>query len=62
MNGYPEGKGAQRTLISAEEVWKDGKHLFTRPNADDDRDDARRTQTHLEQIQANADFREIATL
>jgi predicted ATPase len=56
----PEGKGAQRTLISAEEVWKDGKHLFTRPNADDDRDDARRTQTHLEQIQANADFREIA--
>jgi predicted ATPase len=56
----PEGKGAQRTLISAEQVWKDGKRLIDRPDIDDKRDDARRTQTHLEQIQANGEFRDVA--
>jgi predicted ATPase len=56
----PEGKGAQRTLISAEEVWKNGALLLRRPDGDDVHDDARLTQTHLEQIQANALFREIA--
>ena len=56
----PEGKGAQRTLISAEEVWHNGKKLVKRPNTDDRRDEARLTQTFLEQIQANAQFRDIA--
>lgn len=56
----PEGKGAQRILISEEQVWHDGKCIVRRPDSEDERDAARLTQTHLEQIQANADFREIA--
>ncbi|HBK55353.1 MAG TPA: chromosome segregation protein SMC [Xanthomonadales bacterium] len=56
----PEGKGAQRTLISTEQVWSGSKKLIDRPNAQDNKDSDRLTQTHLEQIQSNADFREIA--
>lgn len=56
----PEGKGAQRTLVSKEEVWKDGDCLFSRPNNDDRQDTLRLTQTYLEQIQANHQFRPIA--
>jgi len=54
-----EGKGAQRVLISQEEVWKKKKCLLRRPEAADKKDIARLTQTHLEQIQTNEDFREI---
>lgn len=56
----PEGKGAQRILISNEQVWKDGRCLFTRPDRHDKDDPMRLTQTRLEQIAANADFREVA--
>ena len=56
----PEGKGAQRLLVSQEEVWKDGKLLLSRPNSKDDRDALLLTQTHLEQIQTNREFRELA--
>lgn len=58
----PEGKGAQRTLVSIEQVWRRGvaKPLLDRPNSDDSRDRVRLTQTAVEQIQANADFRVLA--
>ncbi len=58
----PEGKGAQRILITSEQVWRNGEAtpLLSRPNQDDKRDPARLTQTHLQQIQTNAEFREIA--
>ena len=56
----PEGKGAQRILISKEEVWNGNKRLFARPSPADDRDPVRLTQTNLEQIQANAEFRSIS--
>lgn len=56
----PEGKGAQRLLVSAEEVWHEGNRLFTRPNNDDTQDVQLLTQTYLEQIQANGEFRSIA--
>lgn len=57
-----EGKGAQRILITEETVWKRGEEqlLLHRPGADDQTDIARLTQTHLEQIQTNAEFRDIA--
>ncbi len=57
-----EGKGAQRTLITEETVWKRGEQqsLLQRPGVDDQADTARLTQTHLEQIQTNAGFRDIA--
>ena len=56
----PEGKGAQRILISTEEVWKDGQRLFTRPDKNDKADPMLLTQTRLEQIAANANFRDLA--
>lgn len=55
-----EGKGAQRIFITQEEVWRKQTRLLQRPNSDDKSDVARKTQTHLEQIQANEKFREIA--
>lgn len=56
----PEGKGAQRLLVSREQVWKDGKLVLNRPDSKDEADVLLRTQTHLEQIQTNIKFREIA--
>lgn len=58
----PEGKGSQRILVTDESVWKNGdpEPLLQRPIPDDEADVARLTQTHLEQIQSNAEFRPIA--
>lgn len=56
----PEGKGAQRTLISQERVWRGGQEVLCRPDPEDRADDVRLTQTAMEQIQANAEFRELA--
>ena len=55
-----EGKGQQRVLITQEKVWCEGKPVLSRPNTDDETDPARLTQTHLEQINNNAAFRELA--
>jgi predicted ATPase len=55
-----EGKGAQRVLVSREEVRRDHKALLLRPDSEDRRDATRLTQTHLEQILANEKFRELA--
>lgn len=56
----PEGKGAQRILVSKEEVWHEGKQVLGRPDARDKDDLMLLTQTNLEQIQANIKFRELA--
>jgi predicted ATPase len=56
----PEGKGAQRTLISTEQVWEGQVNRLNRPDSSDNKDVDRLTQTHLEQIQANGKFRELA--
>lgn len=56
----PEGKGAQRILISKEEVWYGRKRLLMRPDPADEKDPVRLTQTNLEQIQANVEFRPVA--
>src|SRR5690606_31398003 len=56
----PEGKGAQRILVSKEEVWHKGEVLFSRPDKQDNMDSVLLTQTRLEQIAANAEFRTIA--
>lgn len=55
-----EGKGAQRILVSKEEVWQNSKKILNRPDLDDKKDPARLTQTHLEQIQTNGEFRDVA--
>ena len=56
----PEGKGAQRILVSREEVWEGEQRIINRPDDDDARDRALLTQTRLEQIAANARFRKLA--
>lgn len=58
MKSEPRGK--RRPLVSKEQVWKNGKNILDRPMPQDDSDPERLTQTHLEQINANAAFRDIA--
>ena len=55
-----EPRGHRRTYLTYEYVSKNGKQLLSRPNAEDKKDSDRLTQTFLEQINVNADFREIA--
>lgn len=58
-----EGKGQQRPLVSQEKVedLRSPKVLLNRPdNKDDKVDPERLTQTHLEQINTNREFREVA--
>jgi predicted ATPase len=50
----------QRPIIRREHVAKNGHDLLTRPDADDKRDSARLTQTYLEQVNVNRNFREVA--
>jgi predicted ATPase len=59
---HAEPKGARRTLIGNEKVWKGGSRrpILDRPNGEDRKDTARLTQTHLQQIDTNAEFRSIA--
>ena len=55
-----EVRGRRQPKLKYEKVWKDGKVVLERPDAADKKDYLRLTQTHLEQISANEDFREIA--
>ncbi|HUO84011.1 MAG TPA: AAA family ATPase [Thermoanaerobaculia bacterium] len=55
-----EERGRRLPFLSYERVWRDGQQILARPDADDDTDPDRLTQTYLEQINANAEFREIA--
>ena len=53
-------RGYRQPLVAYERVWKDKRQLIDRPNADDKKDELRLTQTYLEQVNVNAEFREIA--
>ena len=57
-----ETRGHRRPIIAGEEVKKNGKCLFQRPNDDDEADSELLTQTWLEQISLNRDFRSLSTL
>ena len=50
----------RRPLIKKETVTHDGKILVDRPNAEDESDPQRKSQTYLEQVNVNRDFRELA--
>ncbi|MFS0515303.1 AAA family ATPase [Nostoc sp. UIC 10607] len=52
-------RGYRQPILAYERVWKENVKLIDRPDKNDEKDELRRTQTHLEQISANADFREI---
>jgi predicted ATPase len=53
-------RGYRQPILRHEKVWKGGDLLLERPDHDDETDELRLTQTHIEQISANAGFREIA--
>lgn len=58
-----EGKGAQRVVVSQEVVTRLGEAPTTaldRPDTQDRQDPERLTETSLEQVNANKDFRDIA--
>ena len=55
-----ETRGQRRPLLKHEKVWRGGKVILERPDQNDRDDEERLTQTHLEQISANREFREAA--
>jgi predicted ATPase len=57
-----EGKGRQRLVVSKEQVvdLRTVKDLIFRPNVEDKKDTDRLTQTYLEQINTNKDFRAVS--
>lgn len=50
----------KKPVIIFERVWRGENLILDRPDAKDRADPIRLTQTHLEQLNSNADFREIA--
>jgi predicted ATPase len=51
----------RRPRLKRERVLRDGDRLLDRPNNEDHADPARLTQTYLEQVNVNREFRAIAT-
>ena len=55
-----QARGYRHTLIAHERVCRNKMVILDRPNEDDHEDILRLTQTYLEQIAANREFRDIA--
>lgn len=55
-----ESRGLHRPILSGEVVKRDGKMVLARPDDQDETDNERLTQTYLEQVNANQEFRPIA--
>jgi len=53
-------RGYRQPYLTYERVWEAGRQLLERPDGDDRADPLRLTQTHLEQINANQGFRDVA--
>jgi predicted ATPase len=54
-----ETRGYRNPYLSYEKVWHEGKVILGRPIPEDVEDAARLTQTHLEQINSNKQFRDV---
>lgn len=50
----------RRPILKREQVWRQGRKLLDRPDEPDKADPARLTQTHLEQVYVNQEFRDLA--
>jgi predicted ATPase len=50
----------QRAVIKQERVIRNGIEIMKRPDDEDESDPERLTQTHLEQVNVNREFREVA--
>ncbi len=55
-----ETRGKRRPIVERETVKRDGTVVLDRPNPDDNTDGERLTQTAIEQVVANREFRELA--
>jgi len=55
-----EIRGLRQPFIYYEKVWKRDDLILKRPDKQDKKDELRLKQTHLEQINANLEFRDIA--
>lgn len=55
-----ESRGRRQPHVLSEKVWKGDRLILNRPDDDDKKDELRLNQTHLEQINANSEFRDIA--
>lgn len=55
-----EPRGQRRPIIKREAVHVDGQELLSRPTKEDEADPEQLTQTGIEQVTANRDFREVA--
>lgn len=53
-------RGYRQPILRYEKVWKNGVLILERPDIADVADELRLTQTHLEQISANANFRPVS--
>jgi len=53
-------RGYRQPFLQFERIWSGDTLICDRPDKDDKADEERLTQTHLEQISSNAEFREIA--
>jgi len=54
-----ESRGSRNTVIRKETMSRNGQIKLERPDKEDENDKERLTQTHLEQISTNKDFRNI---
>jgi predicted ATPase len=52
-------RGDRNAIIQKEMLERSGDIILNRPDADDEKDEERLTQTHLEQISTNKEFRNI---
>jgi len=50
----------RRPLVKSERVTRNNVEILSRPSPEDDADPERRTQTYLEQVNVNREFRDIA--
>lgn len=50
----------RKPILKKEQVWKNGKQVLNRPDEKDKGDFARLTQTHLEQVNMNQEFRDLS--
>lgn len=57
---HQESRGLRHVLLTYEKVWRNGELILNRPDASDRSDPLRLTETHLEQINSNREFRPIS--
>ena len=50
----------RKPILKKEQIWKNGKQILNRPDEQDKHDPARLTQTHIEQVNVNQEFSDLA--